>query len=430
MSMVYNSLCLFIACLSECNSLFQDATVNRSPGRKIDVAWIDTRLRYLDSLHRNSESERRKCSVQRGFEWFLSCLPSKPDLYTCCPDDVRRFLIWKDKDGKTKVHGVKCPFLGSKGPSICPCPTRFAAASVANLVQKLSTIFESEGRGNEWCIASEAGNPARAPSVKLYIKQISEEQAQAQVTPKQTKQLFLSKIKRVSLYINNQLMRPDLSPSQRFVLLRDQTFFKMQFFGGDRASDLSRTLSQSVRYLLDKSGIVISHTFTKSIRGLNGRCNTFVLKRCEDPDICPVAALERYVTCAKDMAVDLSLGHLFRLVSVAGVVLDQPVNYPAMYDRLIQYLVTLGIYDGETPHSLRAGCAVTFKLSGASDTASQAMKHIGWFSQRTYDYYSREDSLKEASSVAQRLSSASPLSKKVEADFSKFAAFSRLPYVM
>jgi hypothetical protein len=36
-------------------------------------------------------------------------------------------------------------------------------------------------------------------------------------------------------------------------------------------------------------------------------------------------------------------------------VLDKPVSYSVVYQRLIYYLTTLGIYDGETPHNFRAG---------------------------------------------------------------------------
>lgn len=46
-------------------------------------------------------------------------------------------------------------------------------------------------------------------------------------------------------------------------------------------------------------------------------------------------------------------------------VLEQPVSYSVVYERLRMYLRVLDIDDGETPHSLRAGCAVALALSGS-----------------------------------------------------------------
>lgn len=39
-----------------------------------------------------------------------------------------------------------------------------------------------------------------------------------------------------------------------------------------------------------------------------------------------------------------------------------------MYERLKFYLKILGIDEGETPHSLRAGCAITLAIGGGKST--------------------------------------------------------------
>ena len=69
--------------------------------------------------------------------------------------------------------------------------------------------------------------------------------------------------------------------------------------------------------------------------------------------------------------------------------MNQNVSYSIMYDRLINYLNRLGIYDRETPHSFRAGCAVTLALSGSVDNIDQIMNHIGWYGEGSAEYYSR-----------------------------------------
>lgn len=61
-----------------------------------------------------------------------------------------------------------------------------------------------------------------------------------------------------------------------------------------------------------------------------------------------------------------------------GRVLDAPVTYSAMYERLKFYLKILGIDEGETPHSLHAGCAITLAIGGGKVQADGIMSHIGW----------------------------------------------------
>ena len=83
------------------------------------------------------------------------------------------------------------------------------------------------------------------------------------------------------------------SPSQLYVLARDQAFFEIQFFGGDRAGDLGRVRTQEMLYFPNNQGLLFNHTLTKSLR--DGASNLFGLKRHLDPTVCPVTAVEVYV---------------------------------------------------------------------------------------------------------------------------------------
>ena len=127
------------------------------------------------------------------------------------------------------------------------------------------------------------------------------------------------------------------------------------------------------------------------------------MKRCPDETICPVRALEDYFQWCQSKDVLLENGYLFRVLNQTGTtVLDKSISYNTIYNRLREYLVTLGIYDGETPHSFRGGCAVTMGLSGSIDSETDMMNHIGWFSSDTAYYYSRIKQVNDASRVAQR----------------------------
>ena len=79
---------------------------------------------------------------------------------TATPDDIRRFLIWKDNQGKTKVHQADCQFVGDNGTTACPCPVRLSAGTVDGVLQQLRTIFISFGRRGKWDESTGFGNPA------------------------------------------------------------------------------------------------------------------------------------------------------------------------------------------------------------------------------------------------------------------------------
>jgi hypothetical protein len=72
-------------------------------------------------------------------------------------------------------------------------------------------------------------------------------------------------------------------------LYRDQAWWKIQFFAGDRAGDLALVVAQEVKILTDGSGLVFQHTFGKTLRDSKGKSNSF------DIDICPVKGLIDYV---------------------------------------------------------------------------------------------------------------------------------------
>lgn len=97
--------------------------------------------------------------------------------------------------GKAPVHKINCTFLDTKEIGSCECPRRLAAGTVLVMLQNLLEIFYDSGRGKIWDERSDTGNPAAAHCIKQYAKLIQEEQAAAHVIPKQTKPIFLGKLK-------------------------------------------------------------------------------------------------------------------------------------------------------------------------------------------------------------------------------------------
>ena len=220
----------------------------------------------------------------------------------------------KDKGGRTQVHAISCPNLGRSRVQSCVCPVRLAAGTVKSLIAQLRDIFRQAGRGSTW----QAGNP------------VMKEQSISHVPVKQAVPIFKAKLERISNFIAQKLQSPLDSPI-RFILARDQAFFKIQFFGGDRAGDLCLAVTQEVRRLKDDSGLVFSHTVGKTLG--NGKTRVFSITRMPQSCICPVAGLELYMSEANNFSIDLSCGYIFRKVEVhKRLVLEDHVSYSSMYD--------------------------------------------------------------------------------------------------
>ena len=147
----------------------------------LDLAAIDDRLEALRKVKSDKPYQKQKSSLQHELERFLRSLASLKSLKSATPQDLTRFLIWKDKGGKTKIHLPQCKHFGVSGKARCLCPTRLAAGTVDNLIGKLRFIFIEAGRGDAWNDILGVGNPAAHHSVKQYLALVREEQAKARV---------------------------------------------------------------------------------------------------------------------------------------------------------------------------------------------------------------------------------------------------------
>ncbi|CAC5386658.1 unnamed protein product [Mytilus coruscus] len=146
------------------------------------------------------------------------------------------------------------------------------------------------------------------------------------------------------------------------------------------------------------SGTVSSLAIGKTLG--NGKINEFVISPVSDKLICPVENLNQYVSGAEEMDIDLSVGYLFRTLDPShSRVIESPVSSSGMGLRLQLYLKDLNIFEGETIHGIRGGCAITMMSSGIA-SSKEIMEHVGWFSKRSLDRYSRMNRLVDAGSVS------------------------------
>ena len=90
-------------------------------------------------------------------------------------------------------------------------------------------------------------NPVAHARVKEYLKFIREEQAGKAIEPSQAVPLFFVKFFKLTSFLRCSIEAGvHLSIVNKYVLVRDATFFEVDFFTGDRASDLGRLLVNQV----------------------------------------------------------------------------------------------------------------------------------------------------------------------------------------
>ena len=101
---------------------------------------------------------------------------------------------------------------------------------VDSLKGKLRALFNESGRRGEWEPRLLIGNPATDISLKQYLKAVSAEQLQAQITPTQATPVFVHDLVRLSHCLDKELLSDKPSSIEMFVLIRDQAFFKALSF--------------------------------------------------------------------------------------------------------------------------------------------------------------------------------------------------------
>lgn len=90
------------------------------------------------------------------------------------------------------------------------------------------------------------------------------------------------------------------------------------------------------------------------------------------------------------------------------------------------YLRTLGIDEGETPHSLRGGCAITLAVNGCGNTRD-IMDQAGWFSKDSFLRYSRLEKMVDVGCVSNMFKQVASSNKNANAIFEELGDANKLP---
>ena len=277
---------------------------------------------------------------------------------------------------------------------------RLAAGSVDSLIGKLRAIYNRLGRFGHV-------NHVSHSLIKLYLKFTREEQAGLAVALKQAVPLFFTKFKSLIGHFRKKMAASaSLSVVSKYILVRDAAFFVVDFFTGDRASDLGRLSCNQVFRLRDREGFLIRLSRRGSPR-------EFVLVPFRDPDVCPVLWLDYYVRACQALGVSLSGGYFLRASDRGKQIGVRPFPGSALYNRLRVYLSEAKLCNGETPHSFRVGLSNTLSVLGCSP--EEIAQYLGWKSSDMARHYAR---VSQVASTLTLLESVMPRASTVTATVS------------
>ena len=250
-------------------------------------------------------------------------------------------------------------------------------------IGKLRSILHDNGRQGEYDTRMGFGNPATDKMLKNYLRIVSAEQLQARITPKQATPFFVDKLVSLAHHLDKCLQSQTLTPTQRYILARDQAYFKAVFFSGDRPGDMGQVKVPEILRFPKDDGFLFNHVWGKTLR--DGDSNVFGIRRNLNATICPIRGIEQYMETASQLRINLNSGFLFRPTNPQGAIVNAPYSSSAAEARLKHYLTQMGSDNGETLHGFRSGCAITLALSGAE--LSEIMDHVGWARRHTALHY-------------------------------------------
>ena len=210
----------------------------------------------------------------------------------------------------------------------------------------------------------------------------------------------MDELSQLSAHIDRNLQSTTITPTQRFILTRDQAYFKAVFFRGDRPGDMGQVKVPEILRFPTDDGFLFNHVWGKTLR--DGDSNVFGIKRNPQSRICPVQGIEQYMEVVQQLKIDLTRGYLFRPTTPQRGVLDAPFNSTTAEACLKVYLKEMGSDNGENLHGFTAGCAITLALSGAE--LSEIMDNVGWTRRHTALYYLQLAKILNPAGASARLS--------------------------
>jgi hypothetical protein len=227
------------------------------------------------------------------------------------------------------------------------------------------------------------GNPAASHILKKHLQAVTQEQVNAKVSIKQATPLMFSKLGQLCRHLSYRVFAEEDSLT-RFLFARDLAYFSILCHSGSRGGDLGLVTADRCFDIPCSEGILISQVEGK-VATLDSPKNCIIIPS-KDNEICPVKNFRKYIKVAMESNINLNEGYVFRIKDrESRTIVNEPVSSSGMTERLKLHLNTLNLYEGETSHSSRRGCAITLRMLGVDD--QEINKHVGWESKRMVDHY-------------------------------------------
>ena len=243
-------------------------------------------------------------------------------------------------------------------------------------------------------------NPLAHLCVKEYLKFVREEQAKQPLLPRQAVPFFYDKFTCLMSYLHGLIADGSaLFPLNRYLLVRDVTFFVTDFFTRDRASDLGSLNADQLFRLKDMEGLHLNFTFSKMRHA--GQSRPFALLRIPNVPVCPAFWLNYYIAACGALGAPLPGEYLFRSSEHKKFVSHRPFAGPAVSAGLQKYLTAAGINDGDTPHSFLVG--ISYTLKGLGCIPEQIAQYVGWRSTAMALCYTRSSSAAASLQLLERV---------------------------
>ena len=315
------------------------------------------------------------------------------------PEDVVQYLCWLDTCGplrRTTVHALHCEAVGTSSLLGCStqgeCHRRYAHESMrTNHVSKLAMVYEKElGITFDWNNVHKTGNPVRSDLVTQYMAFMTETQKRAGVLVKQAPAMLSSHLRNIVTMMQAKL-RNTSSAYERLILARDIAFFTVAFSTTKRGTELTHTLIQRILRLPNQSGLMFNFQWGKTQRDGADHIITVPYEESE-VSICPVRAVEQWVTVATCAGWDMTKGYLFPGIdhmegSQTPIRAKQGVTTQSMSQELKKYAKQAGERQDFSLHSFRSGGAIVRALAG--DSLESIMQKAYWKDPKTAWRYMR-----------------------------------------
>lgn len=214
------------------------------------------------------------------------------------PEDIRKFLVHKEKGGKTQLHENECPYSANHGLQKCSCPRTLAYKSVDSLLGQIRALFRDEGRSGDWNSMLLTGNPAESHLLKRHLQAVSQEHQMANTPVKQATPLMFNKLGQLCRHLSYRVA-VEKDVISKFLYPRDLAYISVLCHSGSRGGDLGLITTDNCFEIPGSEGILVSQTSEKVANVDNPR--HFLMIPSEDSDICPVANLKIYMGVAQEL---------------------------------------------------------------------------------------------------------------------------------